>query len=606
VTVVKRVYAHREHKELLVVELNVTGSANTPVLLSDKVFQSMVRGGIASSPDVELKTSEADSLPTAEVVTARVRQTDKHTSNVTRACICRDIVPTFVSAPGALRLLAAHVVGGNDTSLADLEARACGLLAAGREESVNEMYRTHRSAWAKLWAAGVKISGNPPLARLVNATMYGVLSALREDVDYSTSPGGLVTNGYNGHVFWDMDTWIFPTLNLFAPSLADSHLRFRLNGVQAATEIAHANKHEGLMFPWEATPNGYGASRGDIGPSEPHVTGDIAVAFWNRWRATHDLDFLQRAFPVLEGVANFWSNRSSCSNNTGCWIRCVAGPDEFHFCKDHEVYTTAIASTALQIALQAVDLLHLQPTNADVWRTTERRLTVNSMTPPGRAGQPNVTECYAGYVGEAVMQPAVADVGYPLMWAGPGKAGQPLNATQRGLDLDFYWKRTSGFIAGMTWPAVSIGYNELNNTANADLFFAWAYGTAQAPFNTISEEPGGAGCPNFLTGGGGLLQAVWAGWGGVRLRDDRLDFVYPTPPPGSTAMQLSQLSYRGHRLDVDIGAKETTVVVLSTRRRGSGPASSLTMSCNGGATMVLTEGVPRRCREAALVTIAVP
>ena len=57
----------------------------------------------------------------------------------------------------------------------------------------------------------------------------------------------------------------------------------------------------------------------------------------------------------------------------------------------------------------------------------------------------------------------------------------------------------------------------------------------------MSEEPGGVGCPNFLTGAGGVLSAVWAGWGGVRLRDDRLDLVYPIPPPGATSMRLARL-----------------------------------------------------------------
>ena len=65
--------------------------------------------------------------------------------------------------------------------------------------------------------------------------------------------------------------------------------------------------------------------------------------------------------------------------------------------------------------------------------------------------------------------------------------------------------------------------------------------TIQPPFDVMSEEPGGVGCPNFVTGAGGVLSAVWAGWGGVRLRDDRLDLVYPIPPPGATSMRLARL-----------------------------------------------------------------
>lgn len=73
------------------------------------------------------------------------------------------------------------------------------------------------------------------------------MSNIRADWPHSLSPGGISTNGYNGHVgyikncicfcflflllfvitfllskqtFWDAETWMYPTLLLFYPSLA--------------------------------------------------------------------------------------------------------------------------------------------------------------------------------------------------------------------------------------------------------------------------------------------------------------------------------------------------------------------------------------------------
>jgi trehalose/maltose hydrolase-like predicted phosphorylase len=186
---------------------------------------------------------------------------------------------------------------------------------------------------------------------MVNSTHYGYLIALRDDVDYSTGPGGLSTNGYEGHVFWDMDTWVYPTLNLFHPSLGDSHLRFRRNGMVGAAALALSKNQSGLMYPWETTPNGFTANNGGMAGAEPHVTGDVAVAFWNRWRATHDVQFLRAvAWPVIEGVAEFWSKRLTCPPDVTqpCWIRCVSGPDEFHMCKDREVPTSTLPTFSRQ------------------------------------------------------------------------------------------------------------------------------------------------------------------------------------------------------------------------------------------------------------------
>lgn len=270
--------------------------------------------------------------------------------------------------------------------------------------------------------------------------------------------------------------------------------------VGAATKAAHYHQ-QGLMYPWEATPAGYMASAGGDEAAEPHVTGDVAVAFWQKWRATHNTTFLRWAYPVLTGVADFWAGRVDCpdeshlssgghgtsKHDARCRLVCLTGPDEFNSCKTDEAYTTALVATVLAIAIEAGEILGDPAGNATLWRSIERRLSIDLMHPPGSGpSAPLVTQCYANYSGEAVMQPAVADVGYPLMWR--VNATQVLSLfmspvppiffllvspllrihsmltfawLQREIDLDYYWRRTSGFIAGMVWPAVAIGYNEV-------------------------------------------------------------------------------------------------------------------------------------------------
>jgi hypothetical protein len=119
-------------------------------------------------------------------------------------------------------------------------------------------------------------------------------------------------------------------------------------------------------------------------------------------------------------------------------------------CKDREVFTTALASTVFQIAVRTAKLLKVEGHGERIklWESIAQRLSLDLIAPPqGHPWDPNITKCYDGYAGEAVMQPSVADVGYPLMFAGPGQAGEPLNKTQRKIDLDFYWRRTSGSLS---------------------------------------------------------------------------------------------------------------------------------------------------------------
>lgn len=88
----------------------------------------------------------------------------------------------------------------------------------------------------------------------------------------------------------------------------------------------------------------------------------------------------------------------------------------------------------------------------------------------------------------------------------------------------------------------------------------------------FSENPAsgdrGGGCVNFITGAGGLLQAVMFGYGGLRLHPDRLEF-YPHLLPNVTAWTLFGLHYRGAVFDMEIDGDRLVIrmrtVPLNTR-----------------------------------------
>ena len=84
------------------------------------------------------------------------------------------------------------------------------------------------------------------------------------------------------------------------------------------------------------------------------------------------------------------------------------------------------------------------------------------------------------------------------------------------------------------------------------------------------------GVTTFITGAGGWLQSVFAGYGGIRLaRDGSLLLKNPLPPPNCTTMRLRQLSYRGNTLQLDITRTEWSVAVV-----------------DGSANMNLLHGLP--------------
>ncbi len=96
------------------------------------------------------------------------------------------------------------------------------------------------------------------LKQATYSSLYYLLSSVRSDWPYSLSPGGLASNGYNGHSFWDCETWMAPTLLLFYPDLAASLLAYRTDRQPGYVDKArsYSPPFDGLCIAWESAQTG--------------------------------------------------------------------------------------------------------------------------------------------------------------------------------------------------------------------------------------------------------------------------------------------------------------------------------------------------------------
>ena len=94
------------------------------------------------------------------------------------------------------------------------------------------------------------------LAQTVFTSFYYILSSVRDDWEHGLSPGSLAMGyEYMGHSFWDQETWMYPALLMFHPSLGRSLLNYRVYRLQQAVDIAHKYHFKGefcifLYFPF--------------------------------------------------------------------------------------------------------------------------------------------------------------------------------------------------------------------------------------------------------------------------------------------------------------------------------------------------------------------
>ena len=360
----------------------------------------------------------------------------------------------------------------------------------------------HGKAWAELWKSDIQIEGDPQAQQDVHSMMYHLYSFVREGTDYSPSPMGLSGLGYNGHVFWDTELWMYPALLVLKPEMAKSMVEYRYNRLTAAKKNAFSHGYKGAMFPWESAATGVEETPvwALSGPFEHHITACVGIAAWNYYCVTQDKEWLkERGWPILKETADFWASRVERNGPGKYDIKNVVAADEWAENVDNNAWTNAAAKAVLQYATEAAALIGSKA-DAD-WMHVAQNIPILKM-------DNGVTQEHATYKGEGIKQGDVNLLAYPLK-----EVSDPKQVLK---DLEYYETRVPNEgTPAMTQAIFTLLYARLGNAEKALKFFKESYEpNLNPPFRVIAETKGGTN-PYFATGAGGILQSVLMGFGGI-------------------------------------------------------------------------------------------
>lgn len=371
-------------------------------------------------------------------------------------------------------------------------------------EGRDRLLKFHQSAWDSLWKSDIVIEGDAQAQQDVHSMMYHLYSFVREGTAYSPSPMGLSGLGYNGHVFWDAELWMYPALLVLHPELAKSMVEYRFQKLEAAKRNAFANGFKGAMFPWESAETGVEETPvwALSGPFEHHITADVAIAAWNYYAVTQDKQWLrEKGYPILSATADFWASRVERNGPGHYDIKNVVAADEWAENVDNNAFTNAAAKANLQYATMAANILGINP-DPD-WMHVANNIPILKM-------ENGVTQEHATYHGEGIKQADVNLLAYPLK--------EITDASQIKKDLEYYETRVPNEgTPAMTQAVFALLYARLGNAEKAYHWFKDAYEpNLNPPFRVIAETRGGTN-PYFATGAGGILQSVLMGFGGLEI-----------------------------------------------------------------------------------------
>ncbi|MEA2155368.1 MAG: alpha,alpha-trehalose phosphorylase [Solirubrobacteraceae bacterium] len=449
-------------------------------------------------------------------------------------------------------------------------------LAAVMRTGWDELLDSQREYLDDFWArADVEIDGDPPLQQAIRFALFSVLQSAARAEGRAIPAKGLTGNGYDGHSFWDMETYTLPMLTYVAPGAARDALCWRHSTLDLARARARELNLEGATFPWRTISGHECSGYWPAATAAFHINADIADATRRYLAATEDAAFGREvALELLVETARLWRSVGHHDARGGFRIDGVTGPDEYSAIADNNVYTNVMARRNLR---EAAALATLHPRHAGQlgvdqeeiagWRDAAEAIVIPfdddlRITPQSEGftrhrrwdfeGTPHDHyplllhyPYYELYSSQVVKQ---ADLVFAMY-----VCGDCFTPEQRARDFDYYERitvRDSSLSACVqAIMAAEVGHDDLAYDYLAETAFIDLRDLA---FNTKDGV--------HLAALAGTWLVTVAGFGGMRDHGDTLEFS-PRLPEQLTRLSF-RLMYRGRRLRVTVHHTEAGYELL--------------------------------------------
>jgi alpha,alpha-trehalose phosphorylase len=265
-------------------------------------------------------------------------------------------VATVLKPGQKLRLI--KLVGYGWSAERSLEAvrdQVYAAVSAARATGWDALLAEQRQYLDDFWSrADVEVDGDTEVQQAVRFALFHVLQAGARAENRAIPAKGLTGPGYDGHAFWDTETFVLPVLTFTAPDAVAHALRWRHSTLPLATDRATQLGLKGAAFPWRTIAGQECSGYWPAGTAAFHVNADIADAVVRYVDATGDEEF--NAGPGLElltQTARLWRSLGHHDAQGRFHVDGVTGPDEYSAIADDNIYTNLMAAHNLRSAADA-------------------------------------------------------------------------------------------------------------------------------------------------------------------------------------------------------------------------------------------------------------
>ncbi|MDR3566708.1 MAG: glycosyl hydrolase family 65 protein [Syntrophobacteraceae bacterium] len=297
------------------------------------------------------------------------------------------VVVTDVLAPGQqLRLFKLVAYGWSlERSLPAMRDQVAAALAAAGQTGWEGLLADQQKYLEDFWArADVEIGGDSELQQAVRFALFHVLQAGARAERRAIPAKGLTGSGYDGHSFWDTETFVLPVLTNTVPTAAADCLKWRHSTIATALKRARELGLSGAAFPWRTIQGEECSGYWPAGIAAFHINADIADAVIRYVGATGEEAF-ERDFglEILVETARLWRSLGHHDLQGRFRIDGVTGPDEYSAVADNNIYTNLMAARNLRGAADGCQRhqdkareLSVTPEEMADWRAAADRMFI--------------------------------------------------------------------------------------------------------------------------------------------------------------------------------------------------------------------------------------
>jgi len=202
--------------------------------------------------------------------------------------------------------------------------------------------------------AKITIDGDKDSEEALQFNLFHLLQSSGRNGKVSIAAKGLTSEGYEGHFFWDTESYVCPVFTYTAPEVAKKLLEYRASILPKAEERAKELHLKGALYPWRTIDGEETSAYYPAGTAQYHINADIMFAL-NRYLNAHENDtgFDKACVEKMSAqTARMWQSLGHFNkkkNNQFC-INDVTGPDEYTAIVNNNAFTNLMARENLEIS----------------------------------------------------------------------------------------------------------------------------------------------------------------------------------------------------------------------------------------------------------------